>query len=110
MAPYDAICAKPTAAPVSIDRANRRFRLRPRAGPACVLGRCGRRLDRERATARQRAGEPTHRGLAASCAHRLTDPVNPAPLLFGRSKRKPELLLQSAREDAPHRMTLPSGG
>jgi hypothetical protein len=28
-----------------------------------VLSRCGCRLDRERATARQNAGEPTHRRL-----------------------------------------------
>src|SRR5215472_15227996 len=50
------------------------------------------------------------RGLRASCARRLGDAVDPAPLLFGRAKTKPELLLQGSREDTPHGMTLPPGG
>src|SRR5215475_2025464 len=66
--------------------------------------------DPERAVARQRAGERTHRGLWASWARRLGDTVDPTPLLFGRRKRQPKLLLQGAREDAAHGMTLPPGG
>src|SRR5262249_43730308 len=56
------------------------------------------------------AGERTHRGLWASWARRLGDTVDPTPLLFGRRKRQPKLLLQGAREDAAHGMTLPPGG
>ena len=77
---------------------------------AFVLGRSDCRLDRERATARQSAGEPTHRGLRASCARRLNDTVDPAALLFSRGNTEPELLLQGDREDAPHRVTLPPSG
>jgi hypothetical protein len=52
--------------------------------------------NRERPTARQSAGEPTHRGLRASCARRLSDTVDPAALLFSRGNTEPRLLLQGA--------------
>src|SRR5262249_2893035 len=48
----------------------------------------------------QSAGEPTHRGLHASCARQRGDAVDPAALLCGRSKGKPELLLQGT-ENTP---------
>src|SRR5262249_37441594 len=38
------------------------------------------------------------------------DAVDPAALLFGRGKTKPELLLEGTREDAAYGMTLPPGG
>ena len=69
---------------MSIDRASRRFRLRHRSGPAFVRDRSGCRLDRQRATARQSAGEPTHCGLPTSCARRLSDAVDPAALLLAQ--------------------------
>src|SRR5262249_58710474 len=64
----------------------------------------------ERATAGQRAGERPHRGLRASCARRLGDAIDPAPLLFGRGNTEPELLFEGSREDTAHGMALPPGG
>src|SRR5207248_1350692 len=95
------------AAPVSIDRISRRFPVRCRSGPAFVLDRSGCRPSRERATARQSAGEPTHRRLQVSCARRLGNAVYPAALLWCRGEREPELLLQGSGEKTAHSVPLP---
>src|SRR3984893_16799811 len=97
------------AAPVSTDQSIRQSRIHGRPGPGLADGRPGRSLYRERATARQSAGEPKYRGLEISSARRLGDAVDPAALLFGRGKSEPELFLQSSREDAANGMTLPAG-
>jgi hypothetical protein len=103
-----AVSARHTAAPVSTDRPTRRFRHQARLGPGFEVGPSGRRLDRDRRTARQSAGKPKHRGLGFSQARRLGDAVDPAALLFGRGKSEPELFLQGSREDAANGMTLPA--
>jgi hypothetical protein len=53
-----------------------------------------RRRDRERATARQRAGELQRRSLGVSYSRPIGDAVDPAALFFGRGEGQPELLLQ----------------
>src|ERR1700726_335374 len=95
------------AAPLSTDRPIRRSRNQASPGPGFAAGPSRRRLDRERRTARQSAGEPKHRGLELSEARRLGDAAHPAALLFGRGKNEPELFLQGSREEAAHGMTLP---
>src|SRR4029077_12876758 len=100
--------ARRAAALVSSDRPTGRFRHQLRPRPGCEAGPFGRRLDRDRRTARQSAGEPKQRGLEISYARRLGDAINPATLLLGRSEGQPELFLQGSREDAANRMmTLP---
>jgi hypothetical protein len=54
------------AAPVSTDQSIRQSRIQGRTGPGLADGRSGRYLYRERATARQSAGEPKYRGLEIS--------------------------------------------
>jgi hypothetical protein len=103
----DITSARRAAAPGSSDRPAGRFRHQPWPGPGCEAGPFGRRLDRDRRTARQSAGEPKHRGLAMSYARRLGDAINPATLLFGRSESQPELVLQGSREDAANRWSDP---
>src|SRR5215472_7575626 len=93
----------------SSDRADRQDDRRSRRRAYWPVGSCGCRLDREQATARQGAGEPMYRRLAASCARRLGDTVDAAAFLCGRSQREPELLLQGSRKDTAHGMTLPAG-
>src|SRR6516165_3437379 len=55
-------------------------------------------------------GRAKRRRLAVSYARRLGDAVDPAALLCGGSEGEAELLLQSPREDAAHRMALPTRG
>src|SRR5207302_9836861 len=104
----DTMQAKHAAAPVSIGRLTRQSRkIQARLGPDFEVDPSGRRLNRDRRTARQRAGEPKPRGLEVSYARQLGDAVNPATLLLGRGKDEPELLLQGSREDAANGVTLP---
>src|ERR1700730_2048905 len=58
--------AKHAAAPLSTDRPIRRSRNQASPGPGFAAGPSRRRLNRERRTARQSAGEPKHRGLELS--------------------------------------------
>jgi hypothetical protein len=58
--------ARHAAAPVSTERPIRRFRHQDRPGPGFAVGPSGRRLERDRRTARQSAGEPKRRGLGVS--------------------------------------------
>ena len=53
-------------------------------------------------------GRAKRRRLAVSYARRLGDAVDPAALLCGGSEGEAELLLQSPREDAAHRVALRS--
>src|SRR5689334_8952556 len=94
------------AAPGSTDRSIRQSRIQGRTRPGLADGRSGRHLDRERATARQSAGEPKRREVEVSWARRLGDAIHPAALLFARGKSEPELFLQGSREDTAHGMTL----
>ena len=104
----DAIAARQAAIRASTDPPVRQFGGPPRRCPHRPVGWSGCRLDRERATARQSAGEPKRRRLAVSYARRLGDAVDPAALLCGGSEGEAELLLQSPREDAAHRVALRS--
>src|SRR5260370_773986 len=92
--------AKHAAAPLSTDRPIRQSRNQASPGPGFAAGPSGRRLGRDRRTARQSAGEPKRRGVGVSWARRLGDAVDPAALLFDRGKSEPEPFLQVSRRDA----------
>ena len=70
--------AKHAAAPLSTDRPIRQSRNQASPGPGFAAGPPGRRLSRDRRTARQSAGEPKRRGWSfhglAGSAMRYTRP------------------------------------
>src|SRR5437763_8638452 len=60
--------------------------------------------------ARAPPGKPQHPEGCGSCLLRRGNAVDPAALLLRRSESEPELLLQSAGEEAPDRVPLPTHG
>src|SRR5260370_33797265 len=64
--------------------------------------------DRVRGGARAPPGKPQHPGSRGSRLLRRGNAVDPAALLLVRGEGEPELLLQGSREEAAHRVPLPT--